>query len=423
MIGCDSCDNWFHYECVGINHRQATRLTTFECDDCASKSKPPPSTMEAAALAGTRKRTRTQATAAVAASKGPATKKARAPKPKPKSSPYTASKRASRGGVAGRQAKPKAAVTAKRKARSPAAATARPKFVRAQRKSSPKPKPKKLPAPAKQKEEALKAEAGPAAAVATTPKPSAAKRKKAPSASKKDKADQLVRYSKYRKVKKRLKKKAEEVEQLQAQQSQLKEELVTSRALPSFEIGDIVSGIVGKLVEESTVALNQSLHRYTLTPPFPYIEMLLSLIDSKSRHLHSVQKDVARKPWITASIKPFFGSSFRYLFGGLLTSPVDGVTVRKTMQDSIVRSFVIVVDSSSLLEPILGKGWDRVKVPSESGQVTVQADVSSEAGKKHRIHIRFENNSFQLKYLAMCMDSKGNSVWPLEPLAAERTTE
>lgn len=36
MIACDSCDEWFHFECVGITKAQANRKKTYMCPTCAA---------------------------------------------------------------------------------------------------------------------------------------------------------------------------------------------------------------------------------------------------------------------------------------------------------------------------------------------------------------------------------------------------
>lgn len=34
MIGCDNCDKWFHYECVGIPESQACAMDSYFCEEC-----------------------------------------------------------------------------------------------------------------------------------------------------------------------------------------------------------------------------------------------------------------------------------------------------------------------------------------------------------------------------------------------------
>jgi hypothetical protein len=35
MVGCDGqCENWFHYECVGISATDASMLDSWYCDEC-----------------------------------------------------------------------------------------------------------------------------------------------------------------------------------------------------------------------------------------------------------------------------------------------------------------------------------------------------------------------------------------------------
>ena len=31
MIGCDKCDNWFHFDCVGLSADQAINLNSYTC--------------------------------------------------------------------------------------------------------------------------------------------------------------------------------------------------------------------------------------------------------------------------------------------------------------------------------------------------------------------------------------------------------
>jgi len=37
MIGCDQCDKWYHYECVGIREQEAVNMGEYICDECQFK--------------------------------------------------------------------------------------------------------------------------------------------------------------------------------------------------------------------------------------------------------------------------------------------------------------------------------------------------------------------------------------------------
>lgn len=34
MVACDSCDEWFHYECVRLTESQVARIKYFYCEKC-----------------------------------------------------------------------------------------------------------------------------------------------------------------------------------------------------------------------------------------------------------------------------------------------------------------------------------------------------------------------------------------------------
>src|SRR5689334_17396378 len=34
MIACDSCNEWFHGECIGITQEMASRMTKYWCKEC-----------------------------------------------------------------------------------------------------------------------------------------------------------------------------------------------------------------------------------------------------------------------------------------------------------------------------------------------------------------------------------------------------
>ena len=37
MIMCDYCGDWYHYDCVGIDHVIANGIDTYKCQVCISK--------------------------------------------------------------------------------------------------------------------------------------------------------------------------------------------------------------------------------------------------------------------------------------------------------------------------------------------------------------------------------------------------
>lgn len=39
MVGCDSCDDWLHIECVGLTPEQADAIETYVCKRCKNKRK------------------------------------------------------------------------------------------------------------------------------------------------------------------------------------------------------------------------------------------------------------------------------------------------------------------------------------------------------------------------------------------------
>lgn len=40
MIGCDKCDEWYHFDCVGLDITQIPNIDTYEfvCPECCKKS-------------------------------------------------------------------------------------------------------------------------------------------------------------------------------------------------------------------------------------------------------------------------------------------------------------------------------------------------------------------------------------------------
>jgi hypothetical protein len=49
MIECESCNDWFHGHCVGVDEKQADTLVAWHCPRC--RPPPPPSVLTAAPAA------------------------------------------------------------------------------------------------------------------------------------------------------------------------------------------------------------------------------------------------------------------------------------------------------------------------------------------------------------------------------------
>ncbi len=39
MVGCDSCDEWFHGECIGVTEQMASKLKKYVCNECKAEKK------------------------------------------------------------------------------------------------------------------------------------------------------------------------------------------------------------------------------------------------------------------------------------------------------------------------------------------------------------------------------------------------
>lgn len=39
MVFCESCQRWFHGECVGITTKDAEKIETFHCPKCREKDR------------------------------------------------------------------------------------------------------------------------------------------------------------------------------------------------------------------------------------------------------------------------------------------------------------------------------------------------------------------------------------------------
>jgi hypothetical protein len=38
MVGCDTCEEWYHFQCVGLSHTQAEKCAKYVCIRCALKN-------------------------------------------------------------------------------------------------------------------------------------------------------------------------------------------------------------------------------------------------------------------------------------------------------------------------------------------------------------------------------------------------
>jgi hypothetical protein len=41
MIGCDSCDGWYHWDCVGLPEEEVPTLDKYKCVLCCVRDRPP----------------------------------------------------------------------------------------------------------------------------------------------------------------------------------------------------------------------------------------------------------------------------------------------------------------------------------------------------------------------------------------------
>jgi hypothetical protein len=39
MVGCDSCDEWFHLNCIQMSKETADRIEAYKCNDCEQKER------------------------------------------------------------------------------------------------------------------------------------------------------------------------------------------------------------------------------------------------------------------------------------------------------------------------------------------------------------------------------------------------